>query len=123
MICCIILFSDYLEHSSNLSQTSDSGRYPWMLPPTFRAPAMPVIRHKMTVEEIANVYRYSPEAGTTMYGCELCGKENRSKADIKKHMRTHTGERPYKCHVCGRVFTQINNLNRHMKIHRTTMTH
>ncbi|XP_052251463.1 protein krueppel-like isoform X4 [Dreissena polymorpha] len=52
----------------------------------------------------------SPEG---MYQCLLCGRQNRHKADLKKHLRVHTGERPFKCQVCQRMFRQIQHLKRH----------
>ncbi|XP_052224384.1 zinc finger protein 596-like [Dreissena polymorpha] len=48
-----------------------------------------------------------------MYQCLLCGRQNRHKADLKKHLRVHTGERPFKCQVCQRMFRQIQHLKRH----------
>lgn len=41
--------------------------------------------------------------------CEVCGKEFLRRADMVKHLRTHTGERPYKCEICGFGFAQQSN--------------
>ena len=40
-----------------------------------------------------------------IFPCPMCGKMQRSKADLTKHMRSHTKERPFKCPDCDRGFT------------------
>ena len=45
--------------------------------------------------------------------CLVCGKRFQWAADLVKHKRTHTGERPFVCRHCGLAFTQAGNLKRH----------
>ncbi|XP_045765622.1 zinc finger and SCAN domain-containing protein 12-like isoform X2 [Maniola jurtina] len=50
--------------------------------------------------------------------CPECGREFSTRAVLKRHLRTHTGERPFRCASCGLSFTQREVLTRHALVHR-----
>jgi len=48
--------------------------------------------------------------------CKICNKEYSTKS-MKRHMLSHTNERPYMCSVCDKTFTQSAHLKEHSVIH------
>ena len=54
------------------------------------------------------------------FKCSCCGMRFACQSKLKRHSRTHTGERPFKCQVCGRGFSQKGNRNIHLRRHFST---
>lgn len=48
--------------------------------------------------------------------CTVCNK-NLEKRAMKKHMRSHTGERPYICEYCRKGFSSSHALKTHIRQH------
>ncbi|XP_068609508.1 transcription factor HIVEP2a [Brachionichthys hirsutus] len=51
------------------------------------------------------------------YICHYCGRACAKPSVLKKHIRSHTGERPYPCMPCGFSFKTKSNLYKHRKSH------
>ena len=59
-----------------------------------------------------------PYGWTGHWGCPFCQKtltNPKSKANMKTHIRTHTGEKPFFCELCDYQCSQSANLKRHMQ--------
>ncbi|XP_078687883.1 ras-responsive element-binding protein 1-like [Branchiostoma floridae x Branchiostoma belcheri] len=47
--------------------------------------------------------------------CKICEKRFWSAQDLRRHMRSHTGERPFRCSGCDRTFSLKHSLVRHQR--------
>ncbi|XP_050686879.1 longitudinals lacking protein, isoforms H/M/V-like isoform X18 [Eriocheir sinensis] len=53
--------------------------------------------------------------------CPYCGHTSRDSYDLKKHIRTHTGEKPYLCPHCPYRATTSSSISSHMDRHHWTI--
>lgn len=52
-----------------------------------------------------------------LHSCHLCGFSSRYANHVKRHMKTHNGEKPFNCPLCTYASAQLVNLQRHLRIH------
>jgi len=49
--------------------------------------------------------------------CQLCSYSSPHDSKIKRHMLTHTGEKPFKCQLCTYSASQKTHIKSHMLVH------
>ncbi|XP_061724291.1 ras-responsive element-binding protein 1-like [Cydia pomonella] len=59
-----------------------------------------------------------PDHANRKVVCAFCVRRFWSAEDLRRHMRTHSGERPFACDLCRRRFTLKHSMLRHRKKHR-----
>ncbi|XP_072298162.1 zinc finger protein 513a isoform X2 [Eucyclogobius newberryi] len=57
------------------------------------------------------------DKSTKLHSCHLCGFSSRYANHVKRHMKTHNGEKPFNCPLCTYASAQLVNLQRHLRIH------
>ena len=61
--------------------------------------------------------------GERPFSCSHCDYTCALKGDLKKHIRRHTGEKPFSCDVCGKSFTVSSSLKHHLLTHTGEKPH
>jgi len=75
---------------------------------------MPDIPMTSNAEIRAEMKIQSPrDAGHCSYECKFCKKVFANITHLKRHLPSHTGEKPFHCKLCGLKFSRKDNLLKH----------
>ena len=55
--------------------------------------------------------------GPMKFGCPFCSRKMTRPSDVKKHILTHTAEKPFTCDTCGKSFSQKGHYKEHVLAH------
>lgn len=83
---------------------------------------------EMLGEDNPLLFDYLPKGGHSLslndftvirkkFKCPYCSFSAMHQCILKRHMRSHTGERPYPCEICGKKFTRREHMKRHTLVH------
>ena len=89
---------------------------PLNLPILCNAPSSASCVVKPTAASVNSSFSYAAHHAIV---CNYCGKEFAFASDLRRHTRTHTGEKPYECSECNFRASQRYNLERHKKTHKS----
>uniref|UniRef100_A0A673K663 Zinc finger protein 513 n=1 Tax=Sinocyclocheilus rhinocerous TaxID=307959 RepID=A0A673K663_9TELE len=70
-----------------------------------------------TQGKVNRVRSTSDGSSCKTYSCKLCSFSSRYSNHLKRHMKTHNGEKPYRCQQCAYASAQLVNLQRHVRTH------
>ncbi|XP_041080447.1 zinc finger and BTB domain-containing protein 46-like isoform X4 [Polyodon spathula] len=80
------------------------------------------LRAEMLGEDNPLLFEYFPKVNEftvirKKFKCPYCSFSAMHQCILKRHMRSHTGERPYPCEICGKKFTRREHMKRHTLVH------
>lgn len=103
--------------SSPLQASDQNPIYTWRKTQRFLPPGKRCFQSSINLLSVGVHKKELKVKKTGKYVCHYCGRACAKPSVLKKHIRSHTGERPYPCVPCGFSFKTKSNLYKHRKSH------
>lgn len=85
-----------------------------MAPPEITKYDILVPRKRLAKSQSAtDVHAEGKKAAT--HACPLCGGVFQRPEHLKRHMRSHSSEKPFECEECGKKFNRADNMKAHQR--------